>query len=256
MQKYRHTRRSVILFFLLSILTICIYPIVVLHHIGKEVNRMYEGTEGYKKSMPFVGVFFLGFITLGIVPIVWLCRVAGKLGRKGYALGIRKPHVCGPCMFWLGIFFGCLVITAIIAWTKFLHTTNAIERKLNELADEKAKEEAEAEILPEEPVAEEAPAEEPVAVEAPAEPEEAPAEEPEAVEAPKEEEAVAEEPAPVEEKRELAPEYRPAPRKTVRKWRVRLSNSDEYKVFDSEEEALAYAKGLAEKKNAKVRILK
>lgn len=256
MKLYRHTRRSVILFFLLTPLTLCIYPIVVLHHIGKEVNRMYEGTEGYKKSMPFVGAFFLGIITLGIVPIVWTCKVAGKLGRKGYALGIRKPHVCGPLMFFCGFLFCFLIVTGIIAWTKFLHTCNAIERKLNELASVQAEEEAKADIISEEAAPEEAPE----IVEKPAEPEaisaEAPAEpKEEAAEEPAPEPAPEPEPEP-EPKKELAPEYRPAPRKNVRKWRVRLSNSNEFKVFDTEEEALAYAKGLADKNNAKLHIRK
>ena len=210
---------------------------------------MNADVEGYKKSMPFVGAFFLGFITLGIVPIVWLCKVSGKLGRKGYALGIRKPHTSIASMLLLGIFFSFFIITAIIAWTKFLHTANAIERKLNELADEKAKEEAEAETLPEEPA--------PEAVEAKEEIKEEPVAEepaPEAV-------AIPEEPAPEiesepEEENTIPEAYRPAPRKTVRKWRVRLSNSDEFKVFDTEEEAMAYARGLAFAKNAKLRVKK
>ena len=260
MQKYRHTRRSVILFFLLTPLTLFIYPIVVLHHIGKEVNQMNADVEGYKKSMPFVGAFFLGFITLGIVPIVWLCKVSGKLGRKGYALGIRKPHTSIASMLLLGIFFSFFIITAIIAWTKFLHTANAIERKLNELADEKAKEEAEAEILPEEPAPEAAEVKEEPAPEE-AEAKEEIKEEPVAEEPAPEAVAIPEEPAPEiesepEEENTIPEAYRPAPRKTVRKWRVRLSNSDEFKVFDTEEEAMAYARGLAFAKNAKLRVKK
>ena len=141
MKKYRHTHRSVILFLLLTPLTIFIYPIVVFHHIGKETNRMYEGVEGYKKSMPFLGAFFLGFITLGIVPLVWTCKVASKIGRKGYALGIRKPHTSAVSMVWLTFIFGWLIITFLIGFAKFLHTVNSVERKLNALMEEKAEEE-------------------------------------------------------------------------------------------------------------------
>ena len=283
MKKYRHTRRSAILFLILTPLTILIYPIVVLCHVGKEVNRIYEGQEGYKKSMHFFGAFLLGFITLGIVPIVWLCRVAGKIGRAAKANGIVRPSVSGPAMFFLTIFFGALVVTLIIGWCKFFHTLNALERKLNADMAAKAAEEAQEDIIaPEadetasEPftIAEAAPEEAVVSVAAPeAEPETVPEAEaePEAIPEPEPEEPKEEEPAPFdyvtetpapepkpEERRsDVAAIYHVAGRNETRKWRVRVADENQpVKLFDSQEEALAYAKGLATRKRATVRVKK
>lgn len=272
MKKYRHTRRSVILFYLLTPLTIFIYPIVVLHHMGKETNQMYEGVEGYKKSMPFLGVFFLGFITLGIVPIVWLCRVSGKIGKKGEELGIQRPHTSIASMLLLCILFGWLVITHIIGMVKFLHACNVVERRLDFLAEEEAKAAAEAEILPEpESIQEEAPEAEMIAEE-PVVEESAPMEEtPEEPEEESVEEEPADEPAPFEyvteipqeiedpeaPRSEIAAIYHVAGREDIRKWQVRVPGTDTLpKLFDSEEEAIAYAKGLAARRHATVRVKK
>ena len=283
MKKFRHTRRSAILFLLLTPLTLCIYPIVVLCHVGKEVNRINEGKQGYVKSMNFVGAFFLGFITLGIVPLVWTCKVASKIGTAAKENGIAKPSVRGLSMFLLTFLFSWLIVTFIVGWCKFFHTLNALERKLN--ADMIAMETkaAQEEILPVEsaPAAEEAASEE----EAPATEEGADSavmastdvEEPVVTETPSQEEAVepveeakAEDerpsfefvtekenpiPGPNEPRSDIAAIYHVAGRKETRKWQVRLSDEDQpVKLFDSQEEALAYAKGLATRKRATVRV--
>ncbi len=273
MIQFRHTRRSVILFFLLTPLTLFIYPVVVLHHIGKEINRITEGREDVKKSMPFVGAFFLGIITLGIVPLVWLCRVSGKFGAEGYRLEIKKPHTSVASFLLLCYFFSFLIVTAIIGWTKFLHTVNAVECKLNEDSVAQATAEAEAEILetpevPEEPSKEQAAEQDNFAAFASEKPES----EPEAVEEPEEEEKPQEEePAPfdyvtqvpVPEPEQDAPRsdiaaiYHVAAREDTRKWQVRMSDSpNAIRVFDSREEAIAFAKGLAARKHATVRVKK
>lgn len=245
MKKYRHTHRSAFLFLLLTPLTLFIYPIVVLTHIGQEVNRMNEGKEGYRRSMNFVGVFFLGFITIGIVPLVWTCRVSRKLGEKGTELGIAKPHTSAISWFLLCFLFAELIVTFIIGLCKFLHTANAVERKLNELMETAAQDEAKAEIIaPEEKAALPAPKDE-------AKPDSDSSDQPvqenvqaEDNAAPKQ--AESEEVAEVEEKTE-------APRR----WRVRVPGPrPTVKVFDSREEAFAYANGVAAKMRSRIRVKK
>ena len=264
MKKFRHTRRSVILLLLLSPLTLCIYPIVVFCHVGKEVNRMNAGKEGYRPSMHFLGAFFLGFITIGIVPIVWTCKVAGKIGRAAVEHKVLRPHVSAASFFWLFFFFCWTIVCPIVALCKFFHTLNKTEKAINDEIDLASQEEAQATILPAPEAVEEAPAEAPAAQT----PEEvAPAEEakePEVVEEKKEDE-----PLPYEHVTELPPEeiakddlrseiasvYHVADREEIRKWRVRIPGSESgVKIFDTREEALAYAKGLAARKHATVRV--
>jgi len=284
MKKFRHPRRSVILMFLLGILTIGIYPLVVFCHIGKEINQITEGKEGYKRSMHFLGAFFLGFITLGIVPIVWVCRVASKFGRVAYELEIRKPHISGTSAFLLNVLFAVFVIPAIVGCFKFIHTVNAVESRLNAIAEEESIADAESDIIvPEEgeedpkgvscdkcAIAEDEPdqvEEEPAAeVDETQEPDEA-AEETAQVEAPaSEEEAerppfeyVTQNPLPEPDRNaprsDIAAIYHVAGREEPRKWQVRLPDSDvPVKVFDTKEEAIAYAKGLGARRHATVRV--
>ena len=274
MKKFRHTRRSVILFFLLAPLTIFIYDIVLLTHVGKDVNRINEGKEGYKKAMNFVAVFFLGFITIGIVPIVWMCKMAGRIGRTAVAHNILRPHVSGGSFFFLFFFFSFTIVCPIIGMAKFLHTLNKTEQAINAELDAASKQVAEATILPTEETAAEQEAPKAEIAEAAPAAEEAPEAEEKTEEAPREE-VPAEQPAPEEEQppfqhvTELPPEdvtkddprsdiasvYHVAGREEIRKWRVRIPGSETaVKVFDTREEALAYAKGLAARKHATVRI--
>lgn len=268
MKKFRHTRRSVILFFLLAPLTLFIYNIVVLVHVGKEINRINEGKEGYKKSMHFLAVFFLGFITIGIVPIVWMCRVANRIGYAAVAHNIVRPHVSGASFFFLFFFFCFTIICPIIGMTKFLHTLNKTEKAINAEIDAASKEEAEATILPTSEVAEEAEAPQTEVIQEAPKAEEGASEQPAEETAPEEKPAEEEQP-PFEHVTELPPEeiskddprsdiasvYHVACREEIRKWRVRIPGSETaVKVFDTREEALAYAKGLAARKHATVRI--
>ena len=251
MKKYRHTRRSAILYLLLTPLTLLIYPMVVWAHVRKEVNQMYEGKEGYKKSMPFIGVFFLGIITLGIVPIVWTCKISKKVGAMAYELGIKKPHISGASFFFLVFFFAAFIIPYIVGIVKFLHTVNAVEKALNEKEALEAKpdEVAPAEEEPKQLPAEAAPIEK---EEESAEKKEEKPEEAKAEEQPAEEEKPAEEP-----KQEQPKEPAEEPKEEQPRWFVRYANDDRpVKYFKTREEALAYAKGLAARKKATLRIVR
>ena len=277
MKKFRHPRRSVILLLLLSPLTLGIYPLVVYCHVGKEINRINEGKEGYKKSMHFIGALLLGIITLGIVPLVWMCRVAGKIGRAAIEHKIVKPKVSALSFFVLFFLFSWTFICPLIALCKFFHTLNKLEQAINAEIDQAAAEEAQATIIP---VPEEAAPEGEAAPEAEAAPEGEPAPEEVAEEAKPEGEPVPEEPAPEAEpapeeplpfehvteldpgeinkeeaRSEIASVYHVADRQDIRKWRVRIPGSETaVKIFDTREEALAYAKGLAARKHATVRV--
>ena len=268
MKKFRHPRRSVILLLLLTPLTLYIYPIVVFSHVGKEINRINEGKEGYKKSMAFFGALVLGLITLGIVPIVWICRVAGKIGRAAIEHKVLKPKVSGVSFFLLYFLFSWTLICPLIALCKFFHTLNKLEQAINAEIDEAAKAEAEATILaaPEPEQESEASPQ----VEEKGAPEAVPENEPEAqAEVVEEAKPAEEEPVAFEHVTELDPQeiskeearseiasvYHVADRQDIRKWRVRIPGSDTaVKIFDTREEALAYAKGLAARKHATVRV--
>ena len=261
MKHFPHVRRSAFLFLFLGLLTLGIYPLVVLTHAGKEVNEITKNKPEMKRSMNFVGVFFLGLITLGIVPAVWLYRLAKKVGRLAKDNGIQKPSVSGGCVLALCYFFGWLILTSLIGFHKFFATLNKLESTLNDKASVEAKVEAAKEILDEKARAE-------VQAEIAKENEALPAPVEMKEEAPKEE-VLQEGIEPFEYVTDVTPKeikegngnpdiaavYHVARKEEIRKWKVRLAHSNQPpKLFDTEEEALAYAKGLAARRHATVRI--
>lgn len=232
--KFKHLKRNGFLFVLLSLLTIGIYSCVVLYHVGKEVNFMEQKHEE-KKSRNYVSMWLLGWITLGIVPLIWYCRVANKIDKYANEVEITKPRVDFEVMFNWTVYGLLIVIGPFIGWTKFFKRLNALEAKLNELA-------LKADII------EEAPVEEAPEV---AEPEQV-AE----IAAPVvvSEEVEAEEPKEEKEVKVICKEF--ASSSSGNKWRVRYSNSPKAIVeFNNKEDAIEYAKYLASRRSHKVTVI-
>lgn len=227
--KFKHTKRNGVLFVFLSIITISIYSLVVLHHVRKEVASMAAEREGEKKPANYIVMWILGWITLGIVPLIWYCKVADRVAKYAKEAEIESPRVDFEVMFNWTV-FGCLIIVGpFIAWTKFFKLLNALEDKLNETA------------LKEE-VVEEAPAEElPAAIEEEAFP----------VAITEEVEGEAN-----EEEKEVKVICKESASNGNSKWRVRYSNSPKAIVeFNNKEDAIEYAKYLASRRSHKVTVI-
>lgn len=254
MKPFKHTRRSSILFFLLTPFTLFIYPIVVLSHVGKDLNRLGEKKEGYVPCNAFFPMLLLGIITLGIVPLVWTLRAVNRVKAFQADYGLTKPKVSAGSFFCWMLFGSLILVGPFIAMHKFLHGLNLVERKYNELLAVQTPEEV-------------------PAIEAPA-PEALPAsEEPKQVEMKKEEE-----PAPAIEKQEEAKptptpiQVVPAPKPEAKEekkpevsgpiitaallrkyapckpgpYRVRFASDPEAVLtFEKKEEAIAFASELA-----------
>ena len=129
--KYRHCRRSGVGFIFLGIITLEIYPIVVLSHVRKEVNELNENN-GVKKQMPFILAYLLGFITCGIVPLVWATRMAGKIEIAALERKITSPSI-SKAFFACWIIFGSyIVVGPFIAFHRFFKVLNAVESYENQ----------------------------------------------------------------------------------------------------------------------------
>ncbi len=85
-------RRSIIKYILLNIITYGIYSIVMLHKIGKEIEKICEDdSESY---MSFVCAWLLGFVTFGIYPCYWWYKQTNRLMNHVYRYKgvITLPH--------------------------------------------------------------------------------------------------------------------------------------------------------------------
>lgn len=69
--------RSYFIFILLGIITFGIYPIVFWTKFSNDVNKVCDG-DG-KKTMKFVFVWLLNFVTLGIFGLVWKVMLGQRL---------------------------------------------------------------------------------------------------------------------------------------------------------------------------------
>lgn len=160
MEKFKHTKRSSFLFFLYACLTLGITSIVTLERMRKEYNRMTADKEGIERQMSYVGVYFLGWITLGIVPLVWLCRLAGRYGELGREQGMEKPKLTGTNFICWLLIGSLIIIGPWLAFRKLFKISNALQIKANEAMDKAAEVAAlpaPVEEVKEEPVVEEKP---------------------------------------------------------------------------------------------------
>ncbi len=136
--KYKHCKRSGVAFVFLGILTLGIYPIVVLSHVRTEVNEL-TANSGVKKQMPFFWAYVLGLITYGIVPIVWLARMAEKiqiaaLERKVTSTRISKAFVA--CWLLFGVY---ILIGPFLVFCRFFKLLNLVEQDENKRLEEEGK---------------------------------------------------------------------------------------------------------------------
>lgn len=267
--KFRHTHRGVIKFIFFGLITLGIYDIVVLHHARKEVNFLLRDHPEVKRQMPFFGALVLGLITLGIVPLVWLCRMSNKIALAGKERGVTSPKLSAGSFFCWSIFGALIIVGPFIAWHKFFKLLNLTERSQNVLTARAEEEEAAQNEGNSEEIAEENNGEvvalEEKREEAPAQVEEAQAESEEPAEEQKEPDSVKDPSLPYQYvtaepvKKEVAEQepqrvYRVTPRKEVSKWNVRTASGKSLKTFETEQDAIAYAKSLAARRGVSVRV--
>ncbi|MBE6802602.1 MAG: DUF4234 domain-containing protein [Ruminococcaceae bacterium] len=79
--------RSFISFLILSVITFGIYPIVYWHKISKDVEILCEG-DG-RKTMKYVFIWLLNFVTFGIAGIVWRAKLAQRLKENAARYDIK-----------------------------------------------------------------------------------------------------------------------------------------------------------------------
>lgn len=127
---YKHTHRSGVAFVFFGIITLGIYPAVVLSSVREEVSSLLDG-KGVGKQMPFVWAYLLGFVTLGLAPLIWVCRMANKIEMAALEKKITSPRLSGAFMLWS--YFGIVILIGpFLAYHRFFVLLNAVEDCANE----------------------------------------------------------------------------------------------------------------------------
>ncbi len=108
------TKRGLLKFILLSLITFGIYSIVYFSSISSDINQIAARYDG-KKTMHFCLLLFLvGPITCGIAYIVWYHKISARIGNELSRRGISYS-------FGAGSFWGWNVLGSFIVVGPFIY---------------------------------------------------------------------------------------------------------------------------------------
>lgn len=120
------SRRSLVTYILLSIITCGIYSIIFWYNYADDMNRVCEG-DG-KTTQNYIIVLLLSFVTCGIYYWIWLYGVGNRLSENAPRYGAYFSENGTSVILWMLI--GSLVcgIGSIVA-------TYILIKNMNELGD-------------------------------------------------------------------------------------------------------------------------
>lgn len=124
------TNRGMLKYFLLGIITLGIYPAVVMSHLTSDINIIASRYDG-RKTMHYCAIVLFAAITLGIAPLVWIHRLCKRMGNELSRRGIDYKFGAGT--FWGWGFFGSLIIVGPFIYIhKLMKAMNKLCANYNE----------------------------------------------------------------------------------------------------------------------------
>lgn len=124
------TNKGLLRTILLSIVTLGIYPLVVMSAVSSEVNIVASRYDG-KKTMHFcLLAFIVAPITLGIGGIVWYHRISNRIGDELKRRGVGYSFSAAD--FWLWNVLGSLIaIGPLVYLHKLFKAVNLMNAHYN-----------------------------------------------------------------------------------------------------------------------------
>lgn len=102
------TNKGLLKTILLSLITLGIYPLVVMSAVSNDINIVASRYDG-KKTMHYCLLFFIvAPITLGIGAIVWSHKISNRIGNELRRRGIAYNFSAAD--FWLWNVLGSLIV--------------------------------------------------------------------------------------------------------------------------------------------------
>ena len=122
-QSNLRTKRSLLKYVLLGLITLGIYDIWQMSEVGETLNLIATRRDG-KRTMHYCLMFFLlGWLTLGIGWLVWFHKLSSRIGTEQAARGL--PVTVTATTYWLWNILGSLIIVGPFIYTyKLLHAMN------------------------------------------------------------------------------------------------------------------------------------
>lgn len=122
------TNRGMVKLILLSLVTCGIYGIWFWATVGEDLNILVPTG---KKTMHFCLVYFIfSWLTLGIVPLVWMHRISAKTGEALRQRGINYSFGAGTFWGW-NVLGSCIVVGPFIYLHKLCKALNLASADFN-----------------------------------------------------------------------------------------------------------------------------
>ncbi len=124
------TKRGLLKFVLLSLITFGIYGIVVLSSVSTDINTIASRYDG-KKTMHFCLITFVfSWLTFGIANIVWFHKISDRIGKELNRRNISYSFGAGS--FWGWNVLGSLIIVGPFVYVhKLLTAMNLLSEHYN-----------------------------------------------------------------------------------------------------------------------------
>ena len=118
------TRRGLLKWILLNIITLGIYSLYFMYSIKRDLNIIADNHNG-SRTMGLIALCLLTVITFGIATIVWWHKISARIGREQVYRGLEKTF--GASTFWLWQVLGAMIIIGPFVYIyKLCKAMNAI----------------------------------------------------------------------------------------------------------------------------------
>lgn len=128
--KQLKTNRGLVKYILLSLVTLGIYPLVVMSAVSTDINIIASRYDG-KKTMHFcLLAFIFSWLTFGIAPIVWYHKISARIGNELDRRGISYSFGAGS--FWGWYVLGSMIVVGPLVYLhKLLKAMNLLSENYN-----------------------------------------------------------------------------------------------------------------------------
>lgn len=108
------TNRGLAKYILLGIITLGIYPIVVMSSISSDINIIAGRYDGKRTMHYCLLIFLVSWLTLGIGVLVWYHNLSSRIGNE-----LRRRNI--SYQFGAGSYWGWSILGALIVVGPFIY---------------------------------------------------------------------------------------------------------------------------------------
>ena len=129
--KQLSTKRGLLKYILLSLITFGIYGIVAMSSISTDINLIASRYDG-KNSLLYCLLFFIvAPITFGIASIVWIHKISNRIGAELKRRGVNYSFSASTFWLW-GVLGSFIMVGPFIYYHKFFKSMNLLSADYNE----------------------------------------------------------------------------------------------------------------------------